>query len=235
MRRPISTARTLPECRPGSYEIDACPSSSWIERRSAPPSNRWVANECRKACGEAPATPAACRAHTRRRRRTSDVERRRPDFEMNSARSVSAVASARAAAAQVALDRLQGRLARRDEAGLAALPLHPHAARRRSRSRRGRGSRAPRRAARTHTPARTARGRAARARCRRGCGRAARRPRPPSARAEAARRGAARTAGRRGSAPARRARRACGTALAARRACARRCSAPGRARSGRAA
>jgi len=29
----------------------ACPSSSWIARRSAPPSRRWVANECRSACG----------------------------------------------------------------------------------------------------------------------------------------------------------------------------------------
>ena len=32
----------------------ACPSSSWIVRRSAPPSSRWVAKECRSVCGVAP-------------------------------------------------------------------------------------------------------------------------------------------------------------------------------------
>ena len=32
----------------------AWPSSSWIERRSAPPSSRWVANECLSVCGVTP-------------------------------------------------------------------------------------------------------------------------------------------------------------------------------------
>ena len=127
MRRPISAARTLPECRPASWRCEACPSSSWIERRSAPPSSRCVANECRSACGEAPATPAAWRAHTRRRRRTSDVESRRPDFEMNSAGVASAVSSAGRPRSQVAVDRPQRGLAGRHEARLAALALHAHA------------------------------------------------------------------------------------------------------------
>ena len=35
--------------------------------------------------GEIPPATAACRAHTRRRRRTSEVDSRRPDFERNSA------------------------------------------------------------------------------------------------------------------------------------------------------
>ena len=41
--------------------IDAWPSSSWTVRRSAPPSNRWVAHECRRTWGlsEATSRPAA--------------------------------------------------------------------------------------------------------------------------------------------------------------------------------
>ena len=42
----------------------AWPSSSWIVRRSAPPSSRWVANECRRVCGVTPA-PAAARLSQR--------------------------------------------------------------------------------------------------------------------------------------------------------------------------
>ena len=32
--------------------MSACPSISWTARRSAPPSSRWVANECRSVCGD---------------------------------------------------------------------------------------------------------------------------------------------------------------------------------------
>ena len=96
-------------------------------RRSAPPSSMCVAKECRSVCGEIPPWSAVRRAWRPSRRRTSEVERRRPLFEMNSARSRSrGVGERRAAACQVALERLPGVLAHRHHAGLSALPLHPH-------------------------------------------------------------------------------------------------------------
>ena len=49
-----------------------------MARRSAPPSSRCVAKECRRACGETPPWRPSLRVQTRRRRRTSDVERRLP-------------------------------------------------------------------------------------------------------------------------------------------------------------
>ena len=100
--------------------MEAWPSSSWIARRSAPPSSRWVANECRSVCGE---TPAAPRAWSRSRRRTSEVESRRPLFDRKSA-SPGSVPERRPAAGEVALERAPGLLARRHDPGPAALALH---------------------------------------------------------------------------------------------------------------
>ena len=39
--------------------MSACPSRAWTDRRSAPPSRRWLANEWRSACGKAAAEPRA--------------------------------------------------------------------------------------------------------------------------------------------------------------------------------
>ena len=113
---------------------------------------------------DAPAAPAAWRAHTRRRRRTSEVESRRPDFDRNSARVASARRRAPAGRASGSA-RARAAPARRSARSASCRPCPRRArARRRSRSRRGRGSRAPRRAGRRRRRARTARGRAARAR-----------------------------------------------------------------------
>ena len=123
VRTPTGAARTLPECRSGSWRC-AWPSSSWMARRSAPPSSRWVAKECRSACGCTAPCAAACRAHTRRRRRTSDVESRRPDLERNSAGSLAAPRQRGPGALEVARDGAQRRLADGHEARLGALALH---------------------------------------------------------------------------------------------------------------
>ena len=109
----------------------AWPRSSWIARRSAPPSSRWVANECRSACGWARASAGeratARLAQPRSRRLTSEVDSRRPDLERNSARVAARPSAASGpAAGQVALERLPGVLADRDEPGLAALALDAH-------------------------------------------------------------------------------------------------------------
>jgi hypothetical protein len=67
----------------------AWPSSSWMTRRSAPPSSRWVAKEWRNAwgwaCTSAGASRDARRDQVRSRRRTSEVDRRRPVLDRNSA------------------------------------------------------------------------------------------------------------------------------------------------------
>ena len=97
-----------------------------MARKSAPPSSRCVANECRRGCGWTAPCWLAWRAQTFRRRRTSDVERRRPDFESSSARSSSVLARAGRAALEVARDRTQRRLAGWNDSRLAPFALHPH-------------------------------------------------------------------------------------------------------------
>ena len=97
-----------------------------MARRSAPPSRRWVANEWRSACGCTAPCAAAWRAQVRRRRRTSDVESRRPVLERNSAGSPVPASSAPAGALQVARHGAQRVLADRHEARLAALALDAH-------------------------------------------------------------------------------------------------------------
>ena len=96
-------------------EREQWPSSSWIVRRSAPPSSRCVANACRRRCG--------CGT----RRRSVDVSRRRPRAERKSAFSAPR-ASCGPRVAQVARDEVRRLLAERDDAVLAALALaHVHA------------------------------------------------------------------------------------------------------------
>ena len=72
----------------------AWPSSSWIERRSAPPSSMWVANEWRSACGETRPAMAASSTQRPRRRVTSDGDSRLPLLEISSALSVGSSTSA---------------------------------------------------------------------------------------------------------------------------------------------
>ena len=74
-------------------------------------------------CGEIPPCTAAWRAHTRRRRRTSEVDSRRPDFERKSAWSPSPAASAGRRALEVARDGAQRRLAGGHDPRLGALAL----------------------------------------------------------------------------------------------------------------
>ncbi len=66
----------------------------------------------------------ARRAQPLSRRRTSEVDSRRPDFDRNSAASAVDRLQERAPTRQVALERLPGVLADWDEASLAALALH---------------------------------------------------------------------------------------------------------------
>ena len=103
----------------------ACPSSSWIDRRSAPPSSRWVANECRSACGLT--RPAIAASETQRPSRlvTSEGDSRRPLFETSSARSSRFGDERRAGALQVEGDGALGRLSQRNDPLLAALAGDP--------------------------------------------------------------------------------------------------------------
>ena len=137
-----------------------------MARRSAPPSSRWVANEWRSACGWASTSAgdcaAACRAHVRSRRRTSEVPSRRPDLDRNSARSM----PGRPGRGERAPGSAPARAARAPRRGRCASSrpcLRPAPSRRRSRPTRVRARPAPRRADPRHRRARTARGRAARA------------------------------------------------------------------------
>src|SRR5660398_213612 len=57
---------------------EACPRSSWISRISAPPSNRWVANECLRVCGDTCDAPPTSLIRRMRRLRTSDRDRGLP-------------------------------------------------------------------------------------------------------------------------------------------------------------
>ena len=74
-------------------------------------------------CGEIPPCTAAWRAHTRRRRRTSEVDSRRPDFERKSAGSPSPDGQRRPGALEVARDGAQRRLAGGHDPRLGALAL----------------------------------------------------------------------------------------------------------------
>ena len=160
-------APTLPECRPASSRSlrgRAAPGSRAGRRRPPAGGSRTSGAGRADARRRAPARGRACRAQIRRRRRTSDVHSRRPDFDRNSARVAGADASsAGRPALQVALERAQRVLADRHEPRLAALALDAHRLGVEVDRRRRRGRRAPRRAARRRRRARTARGRAARA------------------------------------------------------------------------
>ena len=151
------------------------PRSSWIVRRSAPPSNRWVANEWRSVCGVAPGGMPARRVQARRRRRRSAVPSRRPLFERKMARSprIALACQQRAAALEVGVERAPGLLADRDDALLAALAVHAQLLGVEVGVRRCRAWSAPPRAARSRRRARTSRGRAARAASMPGSSRAA--------------------------------------------------------------
>ena len=146
----------------------ACPSSSWIARRSAPPSSRWVANECRSVCGE---TPAGQRGAARPERAAGAARRR----STAAARSSRGTARARALAARRppapggrarGSARAPARPARPPARRACARPCRPRAAPRR----RGRGRHVEVHdllgaQARRRRRARTSRGRAARAAC----------------------------------------------------------------------
>ena len=143
---------------------EAWPSSSWMVRRSAPPSSRCVAKECRSVCGETPPWSAARRAWRPSRRRTSEVERRRPLFERNSARSPLRRAGQGRPARAPGSARAPARRARRRAPRASCRPCPPRAPpRRRGRSTPRPGPRAPGPAGRPSRPARAGRGRAGRA------------------------------------------------------------------------
>ena len=58
-------------CTARSSPTSACPSISWTLRRSAPPSRRWVANECRNRCGWTRPGSSPARSASRRRMRNA--------------------------------------------------------------------------------------------------------------------------------------------------------------------
>ena len=193
-----------------------CPSSSWIVRRSAPPSSRWVAKEWRSVCGETPA----------RRRLEPEPP---PDVRGGQPLARSSTGTAprsrrvqdRPAAREVAVERPPGVLADGHHPGATALSLHAHLLGVGVEAPPRRGSRAPPRAARRRRRARAARGRAGRAGSSPGCARGARPPRPASAPSAGRRPSWGSRRARRGSPPARRARRGAGRRSGSRRACAR--------------
>ena len=123
-------------------------------------------------CGDTPACTAARRTASARRRRTSDVDSRRPLLERNSAGSGSRLQRG-AAALQVGLERAPRGLAGGHDPGAAALALHAQLLGVGVEAAPRRGSRAPRRAGRPSSAARRSRGRAARAAWRRACAPAA--------------------------------------------------------------
>ena len=208
------------------------PSSSWIERRSAPPLRRCVANEWRSACGcTAPPSPARW-DQMRRRLRTSEVDSGAPRFREQQRRLV-VVRERRAATLQVGAQGRQRGLADRHQARLRALALDPHLLGVELDRLERAASRAPRRAARRRRRARASRGRAGRARSSRESGRAERSARRGAGRAGACAGAGAASAARRDWRRARRARAASGRRSAATRCCARASWArgrPGRAR-----
>ena len=65
----------------------ACPSRSWIERRSAPPASRCVAKECRRACGVACSGSPFCRRYKRKVRCATAASSRFPRAPRNSGAS----------------------------------------------------------------------------------------------------------------------------------------------------
>ena len=92
-------------------------------RRSAPPSSRWVANVCRRACGERCAMPARSSAR-RSALRTSDGCSGRPRTLTNRRPPVPGRGHLRPAAGEVALERCLGGAAERHDALLPALAGH---------------------------------------------------------------------------------------------------------------
>ncbi len=92
-------------------------------RRSAPPSSRWVANECLSVCGETPPWIEARRTAPASRRRTSDVDSRRPVFDRNSA-GIRLARQLRAATVQPRAQRAPRRLPGGHDPGPSALALH---------------------------------------------------------------------------------------------------------------
>ena len=148
-----------------------------MARRSAPPSSRCVANECRSACGCTPPWTSASRTQTRSRRRTSEVAEPAPGLRQEQRGLAGVARERRSAPVEVAGDRGE----RASPAGtmprLGSLALHADLLGVVIDARRRPGSRAPRRAARTRTRARTSRGREPPAASTSGCGPAAPRPR----------------------------------------------------------
>ena len=124
MRRRISGGPTLLECRSASCEIEAWPSSSWIARRSAPPSSRCVANEWRRVCGEMPALHRGVPRPDPQA--PAHVGGRQPPAGLREEERLVAVTGRerRPRTLQVAPDGAQRRLAGGHDPGLRALALH---------------------------------------------------------------------------------------------------------------
>ena len=85
-----------------------------------------MANEWRSVCGEIRPASAASRTHFASRRRMSEVERRRPRWETNSASSPRARLERVPRRLQVAAECALGDLADRHHSRLAPLARHPH-------------------------------------------------------------------------------------------------------------
>ena len=131
----------------------------WRAGPRRPPAGGWRTSGAGCAARRRPGAPRGAPAPSRRR--TSEVDSRRPLLERRSARSP--VVERGPAAGEVGA-RARARRARRRGSPASRRPCPPPAApRRRGRATRGRGSRAPRPAARPSRPARTSRGRAGRA------------------------------------------------------------------------
>ncbi len=102
-------------------ERSAWPSISCTERRSAPPSSRWVANEWRRRCGwtrsgSSPALPAS-----RRRMRKAPARVSAPPWALRKSSGRWRLSRIRPAAGEVAAQRLDGLAPDRDDALLGAL------------------------------------------------------------------------------------------------------------------
>ena len=105
----------------------AWPSRSWIERRSAPPASRCVANECRSACGVACSGKPCRRRKSRNVRCATAASSRLPRAPRNSGLSGPAVRMQ----AQPRRHRLPHRRQHRHDALLAPLPTTRSSASRR--------------------------------------------------------------------------------------------------------
>ena len=167
----------------------AWPSSSWIARRSAPPSSRCVANECRRACGCAvrERRGMGCSLARPRAQPPPDVGGAEPAARLREEQPAIGVRDRVPGARERGIARSPAARARRRARSASCRPCpRPVPIPSRNRWTPGPARRAPRPAGRTRTRARTAHGRAAQAASSPGSGQAASRPRRVSALAAAA-------------------------------------------------